>query len=494
MFLILSKKCNYIQAKRLALALIFSFSAQTVCAAMSLISIDLAPGFSTNIPLYQNGSALVLYVITNHDTSSQSFEISVEPQSIGGGGGFIGLNVGFNAIIPATENSCAATQTLAPQASCTLGLLIEAGGLISDTRINPVITINPFWKFKSPQSLDVSIDRINAPATLSGNGLALSVKNPGLNAALTGTPREIQITNSGPATATDVNYVIAPPLPDDASIAPSSCGDIAPGKTCTLTIEPGATAVSSTLYTRSSNSSALSLPLNILSYGSEYQSGYVFSIDDTVTPITASVGGKVAALSNQVPFWPLGRIWSSNGDTSCAYSGGLANFDPDAFAPCTDYDVIPGINETSTTAAGDACNGNTDGACDTNVIVDYFDNLGIARDLYAAGLCKASIGGFEDWYLPSICETGYWIPGPNTPTVDSFCGPQNAPVIQNMMSNLFELGVGGLFAFNWSSTQYSNLDNTFGNAWSVGYFAQNYQQTHDGKENTSGVRCVRELT
>lgn len=372
--------------------------------------------------------------------------------------------------------------------------MIEAGGLISDTRINPVITINLFWKFKSTQPLDVFINRINAPAKLSGNGLALSVNNPSLNAALTGTPREIQITNSGPATASNVNYVIAPPLPDDASISPSTCGDIASGDTCTLTVTPGATAVRSILYTSSSNSSALPLPVNILSYGSVYQSGYVFSIDDTVTPITASVGGKVAALENQVPFWPLGRIWSSNGDTSCEYSGGLANFDPDAFAPCTDYDVIPGINETSTTAAGDACNGNTDGACDTNVIVDYFDNLGISRDLYAAGLCKASIGGFDDWYLPAICETGYFVAGPHTPGVDSFCGPITAPIMQNMMSNLFELGIGQLFGVVWSSTQYSNLDNTFGNAWSVYYFSQGYQQTHDGKESTSGVRCVRELT
>lgn len=84
MFFIPGKKCNHIQAKRLALALIFSFSAQTVCAAMSLISIDLEPESSTNIPLYQNGSMLVFYRITNHDTSSQSFETNLEPESIGG--------------------------------------------------------------------------------------------------------------------------------------------------------------------------------------------------------------------------------------------------------------------------------------------------------------------------------------------------------------------------------------------------------------------------
>jgi hypothetical protein len=188
-------------------------------------------------------------------------------------------------------------------------------------------------------------------------------------------------------------------------------------------------------------------------------------------------------------------IWSSNGITTCEYTS-LTNFDPNAFAPCTSYDDIPGIDETSTTAAGDACNGNVDGACDTQTIVNYYDTLGISRNLYAAGLCKQTIDGFDDWYLPAICETGYWVAGPETPTIDSFCGAQSAPLIQNMASNLFELepGIGGLFGVTWSSTQYSNLDGTINNAWSVYYFSRGYQQTHDGKENTSGVRCVRALT
>jgi len=480
MFIVPRKKCNHIRAKRLALSLIFSFSAHMVFAATPLISIDLESGYNNHIILPKNGAALVQYTITNNNDVALSFELKP---------------VAGIRVVPASLRNCIIGESLRAHGSCTLALLISAEYLSgSSSNDGPSVLVNNFWDYQASQPIDVTVTNEDAGATLTGQGLALSVNNPSLNAALTGTPREIKITNSGPDTATNVNYIISPALPDDASISPATCGTIAAGDTCTLTITPGAMAASSTLTTFSRTASQLSIPLDILSYGSEYQSGYVFAVDDTVTPITASVGGKVAALENQAPFWPLGRIWSSNGITTCEYAQGLANFDPNAFETCTDYDVIPGINETSTTAGGDACNGNTDGACDTNVIVSYFDNLNISRDLYAAGLCKATIGGFDDWYLPAICETGYFVNGIHTPTVDSFCGQQSAPIIQNMTSNLFERGIGQLFGVVWSSTQYSNLDNTFGNAWSVYYFSKGYQQTHDGKENTSGVRCVRELT
>lgn len=474
-------KYNRMRVKRVALMFLLPFTGHLVFAAVPLISINLQSGYNNHIILPQNGSALVQYSITNNDDAAHAFELK---------------NVPGVSVVPASVRSCVVGQSLGAKDTCTLALLISAANLRESTgQQGPTILVNAFWSYQSSQSLDVTVIRPNAPATLTGKGLALSVNNPSLNAALTGTPREIKITNSGPDTATNVNYIISPALPDDASITPSSCGNIASGGTCTLTITPGATAVSATLTTLSPTANQLSVPLNILSYGSIYQSGYVFAIDDSVTPITESVNGKVAALQNQAAFWPLGVIWSSNGMTTCEYTS-LANFDPNAFAPCTSYDDIPGIDETSTTTAGDACNGNTDGACDTQTIVDYYDTLGIPRNLYAAGLCKETIDGFDDWYLPAICETGYWVAGPETPTVDSFCGSQSAPLIQNMASNLFELNpaVGGLFGVTWSSTQYSNLDGTINNAWSVYYFSRGYQQTHDGKENTSGVRCVRALT
>lgn len=58
-------------------------------------------------------------------------------------------------------------------------------------------------------------------------------------------------------------------------------------------------------------------------------------------------------------------------------------------------------------------------------------------DQYAAGLCKATINGKSDWYLPFICEEGYDDSGSGTG-----CGTQASPTIHNMLSNLFYVGVG----------------------------------------------------
>jgi hypothetical protein len=480
MFIVPKKKCNHIRAKRLALSLMFSLSAQTVLAATPLISIDLDTGYENHLILPRNGSALVQYTITNNDDVALLFELLPVP----------GISV-----IPRSLRKCSRQESLESHGSCTLTLLVSAEQLSgSSSNDGPSISVNSFWNYQASQPISVTVTDADAGATLTGQGLALSVNNPSLNAALTGTPREIKITNSGPETATNVNYILSPALPDDASISPSTCGTIAAGGTCTLTVTPGATAVSSTLTTVSRTASQLSIPLNILSYGSEYQSGYVFAIDDTVTPSTASVGGKVAALENQAAPWPLGLIWAANANTSCTREPGNIN----AFAPCTDYTFLTGIDELSTNPP-DACNGKSDGICNTDVIFNYLEGNGISQSRYAAGLCKnVDIGGYNDWYLPSICEMGYYVDAPGTPGLDSFCGTEANPTQQNMLSNLFDRQVGNLLGIMWSSTEYSKADGTYNNAWAQYYFGNigSYfsYQTHDGKENTSGVRCVRELT
>jgi hypothetical protein len=105
--------------------------------------------------------------------------------------------------------------------------------------------------------------------------------------------------------------------------------------------------------------------LHVLTFGSVYQGGFVFSIDDT-TPNTANIGGKVVALSDQ----SSGDIWGGFG---------------------TDVDASNYENSSS---------GANDGAANTATIVDA---LGIST--YAAELCVIlNSNGYTDWYLPSICE------------------------------------------------------------------------------------------
>jgi hypothetical protein len=218
--------------------------------------------------------------------------------------------------------------------------------------------------------------------------LALSVNDTGLNAALTGTPRLIIITNSGSSPATNVTYSPSPALPSGTTISPSSCGSIAASDTCTLTITPGSTPSSApgdtgptpiTLSISGTNTNTLTPTLNILTYGSVYQGGYVYAVNDT-TPNTGSIGGTVVSQTDQAPIFPNGAIWSSNGA-----GGATAN---------VSSEIIPGIADTSTTgssvptyAAAQAsfnstysneitypfppsgsffsCNGRSDGACNS---------------------------------------------------------------------------------------------------------------------------------
>ena len=470
--------------KRLLLMLIIVSFTTSVIAASPLISITLLPGSRAQQVIPNNGATIIKYRVTNNSYRGITFQEKPMP-------GVIDLLD--------NEKSCNVNQSLAGHDFCFLTLLVLAEQLPrGGVHGGPELISNPFWGYQptSSEQINVSTTETPAPITLSSvSGLALSVKNTALNAALTGVSRQLVITNTSNSTATNVRYVVAR-LPSDASISPARCGDIASGQTCTLTVTPGATAISTSLYILSDDeeTNELTVALNILSYGSQYQGGYVFSIDDT-TPTTQSVGGTVAALSNQALLWPLGIIWASNGVYDCAYVQGSG---PDTFANCTSYVDIPGINEVSTSPP-DACNGNSDGTCNTAQIVNYFTSGGalnepILLDKYAAGLCKATIEGYSDWYLPAICEMGYYVPGSQTPTIDSGCGTQSAPAMQNMLSNLANLSVGNLFGVTWSSTEYSHDDGTYNNAWSQYFLGQNSYQTHDGKENTSGVRCVRALT
>jgi hypothetical protein len=320
-----------------------------------------------------------------------------------------------------------------------------------------------------------------------------------LNAALTGQPRTLTIVNAGSDDALDVNYLLSPTLPSGTTVSPASCGTLAAGDSCVLTVTPGNTAsaaagdtnpVPIVLTIAGSNTNTLTPTLNILTYGSVYQGGYVFAIDDSA-PNTASMLGKVAALTDQAA--PAsGTLWASDGT-----SGSM-------------FDTILGVDQTSTTSSPSptmpaysggtplslACNGATDGVCNTDNIVSYYNfnraNGGSAPTpltQYAAGLCKAPISGYSDWHLPAICEMGYDGGGNGTG-----CGNAGSPTAQNMQSNLVDNGdIGGLAGDYWSSTEVSFIPNQLA---FIQTFATGAASAQDGriKDFLLGARCARALT
>lgn len=345
--------------------------------------------------------------------------------------------------------------------------------------------------------MNVAVACVSNDTTLSTSvsTLGLSVNNTGLNAALTGTPRLITITNAGTSPAINVTYAPSPALPSGTTISPASCGTIAVSDTCVLTITPGniSSAASGdtaptpiTLSISGSNTNTLTPTINILAYGSVYQGGYIYAVDDN-TPDTGSIGGKVAALTDQ----SAGVIWSSNGSSSVSYVAILAI--DELSTPLSPSPTSPSYPPG--TPAYVACNGTSDGACNTANIVSYYNfnrasggSTPTPLDQYAAGLCKATISGESDWYLPAICEEGYDDSGSGTG-----CGTQASPTIQNMLSNLFDAGVGGISGEYWSSTEWSGDAALY--AWSQTFDLGNIpQNTFDKSYNTIRIRCSRALT
>jgi hypothetical protein len=313
---------------------------------------------------------------------------------------------------------------------------------------------------------------------------------------LTGTSRQIAITNTGTIAATGVS--VAFPTWPAGTTASTNCGSVmAASSSCQITITPGSEAssnctmgaapTSATITISAGDANTSQVGVAVLGYGCIYQGGYIFSVDDT-TPNTGGIGGKVAALTDQ----STGIIWSSNGS-----SGG-------------DNTNLLGIDETSTTSSPSptspaypagtpaylACNGSSDGACNTSDTLSYYNfnrTAGGAAPTpltqYAAGVCDTTISGYSDWYLPAICELGY-----DNYTSGSSCGTASAPNQQNMQSNLVgNNNVGSLAGMHWSSSEYSH--NPQYAAWLQSFASGGgSSQFSAGKDNAIGVRCSRALS
>jgi hypothetical protein len=290
--------------------------------------------------------------------------------------------------------------------------------------------------------------------------------------AVNGTQRTFLVTNVGLMQATNVS--VSSTSPSLAMvISAATCGSVLPSNaTCAITITPGPLATSGCtsgieptpdiITVSADDAPSINLSVLVLDYDCIYQGGYVFAIDDT-TPDTSSIGGKVAATTDQAAPFPNGIIWSSNGT-------GRTPAD-------VNYTAI-GVDEASIAP----CRGATDGACNSTVILSMYSSH--PPQYYAAGLCTAAISGYSDWYLPSICELG---------TSVSACGVPSA-TDQNMQSSLVDAyGLNLLSGIYWSSTEGATapqLDAWFHTFAPGGGAAQGMA----AKNTELGTRCVRALT
>lgn len=297
--------------------------------------------------------------------------------------------------------------------------------------------------------------------------LALSIQSPFpvSDPALTGNPRIIRIENTGSMPASNVQ-VSTSGFPTGTLITSNTCiGTLNAGATCDITITPGGTAspdnsanacttspgtepVPTVVTVSADNAPSTAINVLVLGYGCIYQGGFLFSVDDS-TPNTGSIGGKVAAMSDQ----SAGVRWGPNVE-------------------------VGGINQTSMPGPN-SCDGKNDGACNTSRIIA----TGLTPPV-AAQLCEdLSEGGFTDWYMPAICELGRFIGlGDN-----AGCDNTNP----NLYITLFTSNLGGFTNENyWSSTEVLGDANTA--AWLQDF--NDGLQGSGGKSITIRLRCIRAFT
>lgn len=284
--------------------------------------------------------------------------------------------------------------------------------------------------------------------------LALSINSPGADPALSGNARIIRIENTGSIPANNVQ-VSTSGFPAGTSITNNDCtGTLNAGATCDITITPGGAASPDnsanacttspgtepepTIVTVSAdNAPSTNVNVLVLGYGCIYQGGFLFSVDDTTTD-TGSIGGKVAALTDEPsPFYQWSTIF----------------------------------NDT-------AADSITDGFTNTNALANP------AGQYPAAQAClNKNDQGFTNWFMPSICELGRFV-GLGS---DAGCGTTNP----NLYTTLHTNNLGG-FAFGvyWSSTEFSGDPTDF--AWGQGFGIG--LQFGVVKVLNLRVRCVRAFT
>ena len=349
-------------------------------------------------------------------------------------------------------------------------------------------------------SLSVALSQDMALLKASVDDLALSVS---------GNSRTITITNYGdfPATGLVLDYLGWPTGPSEPTVdASSTChnGDTlaAHSGACTIVINPGPNATlgagnvacttgiapSPMVVTVSAANVTTPTTTNVvvLGYGCQYQGGFVFSMDDS-TPIAGSIGGKVAALTDQITASPISGIaWDANPD--CATSPYHCPLQTDAW----DFNI--GLNLNSFPGSTNPGGTGTDGPGNTYQISSVLNGTNGNTNTpatYAAGVCISyNDGTYADWYLPAICEMG-------PDSGDGICN--TTAVEQNIADNLSLLrsascsGTTCLSGNYWSSTE--NSSNPLDYAWVEDLVPNSSVSAQvgggKGTQLNIGVRCVR---
>lgn len=455
-------------------------------AGTPLWDVRVSPGYSPEHMLSNTASVTVQYTITNF--ANRSLKLLMLPEQ--------GL---------ATSDTCILTPRNQVGSSCTVNITvtgaqvpergIHSGPVFCAATSNNTPDKNQCYRPASTNQLSITKTNINsASLTLSVNALTLA-KQGALTAASgagnqVSKTRKIVITNNSSETAYAVGYSFDPVLPAGTTTSPSSCGDLSAGDTCIISIIPGTNAsgmpgsipTPSVMTVTGSNTSAVTASIIILDYSNQYQGGLVFDMDDT-TPDTQSVGGKVLYTDASI----TGLAWG-----------------PMPIAPSI---IIPGIMDNSIPGASspalpmpnslnyEACLGKADGACNTRNIVKYYDSFSVSHSDYRAGVCAdLSSSGYTDWYLPAICEFAY-----DPANIFPLCGTSTAPYMQNIYSNLYDIGqypVNMLNLGTWHpvSTQSSSFNPA---AFFWGVFLQVGNTSFlDDLENVfiySGIDCVRKF-
>ena len=296
------------------------------------------------------------------------------------------------------------------------------------------------------------------PSTLalSVTGLTTTTGND------SGTPRVFTVTNTGSVAAQGVTCPTSS-SPSITSIACVGCGTIQPTQSCSVTITPSATPSAAiadtnpspvTLTIAGTNTNTLNPTVNVLTYGSFYEAGYLFSIIETVNT-SQSIGGTVAAQTDAA------------GQNSTEYS--------------------PGGEDTTTSMYS-----GTDGQSNTSAMAAQYGT----NQNYSAGYCippNYSSGGYTDWYLPAICQLGFG------GSDDNFNCGSSPGAIPNIQYNLLVTNSSDSFGFTnngdyWSSTASEFLAPIFAWGLQVAVGGGGGDQNGVPVLITFGVRCVRALT
>ena len=231
------------------------------------------------------GTALVKYTVTNH--SSRTHNLIIKPQT--------GVQQNGPCLLgprSSTSSSCQLQLTITGSALPANGL---SGGPVL-CQANPDGTPNGNLCYQPGERDSLAITVLQGTPILSAStmNLALSVNDPVTNAALTGNPRQIIITNTGggPTTALSISYPTWPAGTTVDTTSPSACANgtiLAAGGSCTITVVPGGTASSGAgnaacttgivptpgvVSVTATNTNQTSTNVVVLGYGCQYQGAF----------------------------------------------------------------------------------------------------------------------------------------------------------------------------------------------------------------------------